>query len=342
VYKGHALPRLRGTMISPNIDEESLRVLGQQWNANVVRWQLVGWKPRGKALDLAAYETWLQGQLQKLDAGLPLCEKYGLMVVVDLHCAPGGSAECGKGLFNDASCQKKFVEVWERLARKYKEAKAVWGYDLLNEPSEGAVDESCADWEELAGRAAKAIRAIDPKRAIIVEPPQGGGPSGLDKFYPIDATNVVYSVHMYLPHAFTHQGVHTKWTKKFRYPGEIDGQMWDKARLEAALAPAIKFQKMYGAHMYIGEFSAIRWAPDNSAYRYLKDLIDIFEAHGWDWSYHAFREWSGWSVEHGPDPKDTKPAAQPTDREKLLLERFAKNKKPVWYKALKSSGGRKS
>jgi len=42
--------------------------------------------------------------------------------------------------------------------------------------------------------------------------------------------------------------------------------------------------------MYIGEFSAIRWAPDGSAYRYLKDLIDVFEAHGWDWSYHAFRE----------------------------------------------------
>ena len=105
-----------------------------------------------------------------------------------------------------------------------------------------------------------------------------------------------------------------------------------KAQLERALQPVVDFQKNYGVHVYIGEFSAIRWAPDNSAYRYLKDLIDIFEAHDWDWTYHAFREWSGWSVEHGPDPKDNKPAAQPTDRQKLLLEWFSKNHKPKWYR----------
>ncbi|MCK7482553.1 MAG: hypothetical protein M0C28_39625 [Candidatus Moduliflexus flocculans] len=64
--------------------------------------------------------------------------------------------------------------------------------------------------------------------------------------------------------------------------------------------------------------------------RYLKDLIEIFEAHGWDWSYHAFREWNGWSVEHGPDRNDNRPAAEPTDRERLLREWFAMNQKPQW------------
>jgi hypothetical protein len=333
IYKGHDLPRLRGTMISPNVDEESLRVLGKEWNANVVRWQLVGWRPKGDQLDLAAYDRWLDGQLQKLDAGLPLCEKYGLMVVVDLHGAPSGGPDSGKNLFSDGSCQRKFIEVWERLARKYKDAKPVWGYDLVNEPTEGCVAEGLDDWQALAERAAKAIRAIDPKTAIIVEPAQGGNPYGLEELQPIDVSNVVYSVHMYLPHAFTHQGVFGNWTKQFRYPGEIDGKMWDKAQLELALKPVVDFQKNYGVHIYIGEFSAIRWAPDNSAYRYLKDLIDIFEAHDWDWTYHAFREWSGWSVEHGPDRKDTKPVAQPTDRQKLLCEWFAKNKKPSWYKS---------
>ena len=138
--------------------------------------------------------------------------------------------------------------------------------------------------------------------------------------------NVVYSVHMYLPHAFTHQGVHGS-GKAYRYPGEIDGKRWDKAQLEAALKPVVEFQRKYGVHIYIGEFSAIRWAPDDSAYRYLKDLIDIFEAHDWDWSYHAFREWDGWSVEHGPDPKDHSRAKTPTDREQLLRSWFAKNLK---------------
>ena len=329
VYKGHDLPRLRGAMISPNIDEEGLRVFGEEWNANVVRWQLVGWRPKGSTLDLDAYQTWLEEQLEKLDAALPLCEKYGLYVVVDLHSKPGGP-EPGKSLFSDAECQERFVENWKMIARKYKDSKVVWAYDLANEPIEGAVVEGVADWQELAELTAKAIREIDPDHAIIVEPPAGGNPYGLTQFNPIDVPNVVYSVHMYLPHAFTHQGVHGKWEKKYTYPGEIQGKMWDKAALEQALKPAIDFQKNYGVHIYIGEFSAIRWAPDNSAYRYLKDLIGIFEQHGWDWTYHAFREWAGWSVEHGPDKDNWQPATEPTDREKLLREWFAKNEKAGW------------
>jgi len=337
VYKGHDLPRLRGAMVSPNVDEESLRLFGKEWTANLVRWQLVRHASQAKAdpRDLNAYDQWLEGELKKLDTALPLCEKYGLYVVVDLHSPPGGRVTSGgyagsdAGLFNNADCQRKFIEVWQQMAKRYKGAKAVWGYDLANEPIENAVEEGLADWQELAEQTAKAIRAIDPDHAIIVEPAQGGGPAGLQEFQPLDMPNVVYSVHMYLPHAFTHQGVHDDWKKQYRYPGEIEGIMWDKPQLEAALQPAIDFQKNYGVHIYIGEFSAIRWAPDNSAYRYLKDLIDIFEEYGWDWSYHAFREWSGWSVEHGSDRNNTAPVTEPTDRQKLLREWFAKNKKPL-------------
>ena len=99
--------------------------------------------------------------------------------------------------------------------------------------------------------------------------------------------------------------------------------------MEAALAPVVEFQRAYGVRIYIGEFSAIRWAPDDSALRYLEDLIAIFEEHGWDWSYHAFREWSGWSVEHGSDRVDNAPAATPTGRQRLLQRWFALNQKPA-------------
>jgi endoglucanase len=285
--------------------------------------------------DMAEYEQWLKGELQKLDASLPLCEKYGLRVVIDLHSPPGGHlsvagyAGSDHGLFTDAACQRKFVEVWQHMARKYKDAKAIWGYDLANEPVESVAGEDLADWQDLAERAAKAIREIDPERAIIVEPAQWGNPQGLRELRPLAVPGVVYSVHMYLPHQFTHQGVGRP-GKALRYPGQIDGVQWDKAQLEAALRPAVEFQRTYGVHIDIGEFSAIRWAPDDSAYRYLKDLIDIFEAHGWDWSYHAFREWQGWSVEHGSDRTINTPASSPTDRQKLLCDWFAKNQKPKW------------
>lgn len=333
VYKGHNLPRLRGAMVRATIDEESLRVFGQEWNANVIRWQLTRSGQIDDHLDLNAYDQWLQNSLRQLDAALPLCEKYGIMVVVDLHSPPGGrkttSGYVGSdaGLFSDATCQRKFVEVWQHIAKRYKNAKAVWGYDLANEPVEDALQDDLADWHELATRAARAIRTIDSERAIIVEPPCWGGPSGFKELLPLDVPNVVYSVHMYVPGSFTHQGVHSQ-GKPVSYPGECEGKYWDKAQLEAALKPVIDFQKAYNVHLYMGEFSAIRWAPDNSAYRYIRDVIEICEAHDWDWTYHAFREWDGWSVEHGPDRADRTPAKTPTDREQLLRSWFAKNRKP--------------
>jgi endoglucanase len=110
----------------------------------------------------------------------------------------------------------------------------------------------------------------------------------------------------------------------------VEGRNWDRAALETALKPAIDFQKKYNVQIYLGEFSAIRWAPDGSAARYLSDVIDICEAYGWDWTYHAFREWSGWSVEHGSAREDNRPAAEPTDRQKVLCSWLAKNKKPAW------------
>ena len=336
VFKGHDVPRLRGAMISPDIDETGLRTFGQEWNANVIRWQLVRHARRGEtSFTLADYDAWLEGELAKLDAALPLCEKYGLLVVVDLHSPPGGtrtvSGYVGSdgGLFTSKAAQEKFIEVWQKMARRYQNSRVVWGYDLANEPIEDEVTESAADWQELAERAARVVRAIDPKHAIIVEPAQGGGPNGLKELQPLDVPGVVYSVHMYLPHAFTHQDVHDRSEKQWVYPGEIAGKRWDKATLEATLQPVVEFQQRYGVHIYIGEFSAIRWAPQGSAYRYLKDLIAIFEAHGWDWTYHAFREWSGWSVEHGEDRANPNPSPTPTEREKLLREWFAKNRKPT-------------
>jgi len=335
-YKGHPLPRLRGAMISPNIDEDGLRTLGRVWNANLIRWQLIHTGRADPIKTPADYDVWLDGELKKLDAAIPLCEKYGIYVVLDLHSPPGGKSTAGgysgsdDRLFTDKACQDKFVEVWQRMARRYRSAKVIWGYDLANEPVEGALAEGCDDWQGLAERAAKAIRAIDPERTIIVEPANWGGPDGLKELQPLDVPNVVYSAHMYVPHAFTHQGVFDDGKKQYVYPGTIEGKLWDKAALEAALKPVVEFQQKNNVHIYLGEFSAIRWAPDGSACRYLKDLIDIFESRGWDWTYHAFREWQGWSAEHGPDKADSKPAAQPTDRERLLREWYAKNEKPRW------------
>jgi len=330
VYTGHSQPRLRGAMISTNVKEADLDTLGGEWGANLVRWQLT-WNgfPHSPADngDLAAYDTWLEGALQHVDELLPVCEKLGIKVVIDIHTAPGGrnaANECQ--LFHEKRFQDNFLKWWGKIASRYNGNKTVWGYDLFNEPVEGEGDlgAGCMDWQELATAAARIVRQHDANHAIIVEPEPWGGPEALDNLQPLPVPGVVYSVHMYVPHLFTHQGVYDIPLGP-HYPGLIDGKPWDKDQLRRVLQPVIKWQHDYGVQIYIGEFSAIRWAPDDSAYRYLKDCIDIFEENGWDWSYHAFREWSGWSVEHTADKNDTAPSKTETVREKLLRDWFQQN-----------------
>jgi endoglucanase len=256
-----------------------------------------------------------------------VCEEVGLKVLVDLHTPPGGRNEASEcRMFHEKRFQERFLDVWDKMARRYRGNKTVWGYDLVNEPVEGVVPDGLMDWHALATEAAKRVRAIDADHAIVIEPAPWGGAEALDWFDPIQVPGVVYSVHMYQPFQFTHQGIYGNPTG-VEYPGKVGGRLWNREELRRAFRPAIDYHRDYGVHIYIGEFSAIRWAPGASACNYLRDVIDICEEQGWDWAYHAFREWDGWSVEHGADPKDHNRVKTPTDREKLLRSWFTKSPK---------------
>ena len=230
-------------------------------------------------------------------------------------------------MFQEKRYQDKLIEVWDRIARRYKSRDVVYAYDLLNEAVEGAVADGLLNWRDLATKAAKAIRSVDPGKPVVFEPSPWGGPDGFDALEPLDLDQVIYSFHMYRPQSFTHQGVYDD-RAGIVYPGRIDGELWDKERLREEMLPAIEFQEAFNVQIYVGEFSVIRWAPGDSGYCYLRDVIDLFEEYGWDWSYHAFREWDGWSVEHGPDRDDRSPTKTPTKRMQLLLGWFGKNQRP--------------
>jgi endoglucanase len=328
-FRGHDLPRLRGVMSPHVFRDEDLRVLGAEWKANVIRWQLTrNWGRAGTDRDLADYDRWLDGRLDELDRALNACLQYGLKVVVDLHSPPGGRyADRDLAIFHERSYQDHWISLWEKIARRYTGHAAIWGYDLVNEPVQNRPSPAgVPDYLGAQLRAAGAIRAIDAQLPIFVEAAEWDSAQGYRELEPVDVPNVIYQVHMYTPHEFTYQGVSGPPTHT-PYPGRIGRTLWDKEQLRRTLQPVREFQLAYNVHIYVGEFSAIRWAP--GAVNYLRDCIDLFEEYGWDWTYHAFREWDGWSVEHGSDPEDHQPAREPTDRKKLLLNWFGKNVKPL-------------
>lgn len=351
--------RLRGVNAHAGLTEKDIKYLSEEWNVNLVRLALnrnikIQDRPNFNPTDMVSYDQWLDGELKKLEEIVPVCEKYGIKVLIALLSAPGSELsqagrQCARGrFFAERKYQKRFLEIWEGLANKYKDSKAIWGYDLLNEPipprqkmeglagSEynvkeadrgGESDEPAIDWTTLQEQTVKMVRSIDPHHAIIVEVDQSFNPANFNNFRPIDDPNIVYSCHMYSPTEVTmpsrsaDPGATTA-----VYPGIIKNKMWDKRELEKVLQPAIDFQKKYDARIYIGEFSCNRWAPENTAYRWLKDCVEIFEKHNFDWTYHAFRESDGWSVEHDEIKKNRAPAPKRTEREKLLRKYFAENK----------------
>jgi len=322
IDKGHVEPGLRGFMISPWPDDATRQAAVstlQSWGANNVRWQLSPADFADKSgLNHPQFDAVVETGLSRLDAALPLLKQAGIRVIVDLH---------NLSLNWDASEQNqtRFVEAWKSIAQRYAADSTVWAYDLANEPFETQLRPGLLVWEQLVEKTGKAIGAIDSSKAIIVEPSPGGGPSAIRNLYPIDLPNVIYSVHMYEPGAFTHQQVLAGYDDTTTYPGTIQGKAWDKAVLAEALAPVFAFQNLTRSPIYIGEFSAVRWAP--GAAQYLTDVMDLFEGYGWDWSYHAFREWDGWDLEC-PSDKSACTGKVMTDRQQAVRTILQKNLAP--------------
>jgi hypothetical protein len=315
---------LRGSMVWPRkpfttADAQDFGKNG--WKGNLVRWQM---RKNPNFPDDADYDAWLQDEISMLDAMLPTLIANNIAVVVDLHHPLGGSSSWAtgdttlpsSGLFKESIYQNKLIETWQILAEHYKGNKAIFGYDLANEPNDrhASAQESdivgfdVYDWWELADRTAQAIRQIDPEIPIIYENSPGGMPCTFWKnLHPLTVRNVIYSIHMYMPYEFTHQGVpgtsHAN-DPVFAYNTSFLNSTW----LNGQLYWVKMFQDKYNARIYVGEFSAVRWAgnvrdpsgssSEASAHGYLRDVINIFESRDWDWSYHAFRENSCFSVEY--------------------------------------------
>jgi hypothetical protein len=126
--------------------------------------------------------------------------------------------------------------------------------------------------------------------------------------------NVIYQVHMYTPGAFTHQGVNGRATG-YVYPDAEQG--WDRAYLENCFRYVKAFERRHRAKIYIGEFSAIAWGE--GAENWLADWIGVMNSNRWDWTYHAFREWNGWSVEHTASAVGVYQASSDNPRKRALL-----------------------
>ena len=320
----------RGVMLPTNLDgikEDDFATLGK-WGANIVRYQIAkDWKKVNGWESNDDYDVYIDHALDILaERVLPWAEKYGQKVVVDLHATPGARNEKEENrMFFEKRYANHFLKTWRKIATRFKGDKRIYGYDLVNEPHQ--TGPAPYSYLHIQWAAAKVIRSVDPDVTIIVAAKGYGHPGGFKSLSPFRMDNIIYQSHCYAPMGFTHQHLRDgERVKVDRYPNPEKG--WDKELIKKELAPVLEFSKKHNAKIYIGEFSAIAWAP--GADQYLRDCIEIFDEYGWDWCYHAFREYKGWSVEHEfkgrVNNRDKLEESEDNPRKRALLEGFKRNK----------------
>ena len=310
------------------------------YGANVVRIGVnVPINANGSTFDMAAVE-W-----EYIERTVAMGRKHGFKVILALVPLPLGEAAVH---WSSPVLKASLVDIWARVAARFKGNRVIAGYDLINEPvtprdsnrpptlgdahkGAGALadvrDQSRDPWREFAVQIIEAIRAQDAGSIVIFEPSPWALPKGFAQLTPLPFSGVVYSFHFYEPHALTHQGLYEH-RAALDYPsGETS-----RASLSSAMEPVRAFARKYSVPIFVGEFSIVRWAPGGSAARYLRDAIALFEAEGWSWAYHSFREYEGWDAELDPSlprsARGSRSANAPAIR--LLVEHgFRNNRRPV-------------
>jgi len=321
--------KYRGVNCQSQYKQKIFIDLKNLYGANLVRWSLTMNKVQIAEVgsDLTKYDVWLNNRLNELDSVLLISRELGIKVVIDLFTVPVGPRDSlGRTVFYNKHFNDHFVKVWQIIAQRYKGNPTVWGYDLINEPVQKKIPDGGMDFIQTQIRASKVIRKIDQKTPIIFEVDNWDSPDRFSSLKPIPISNVIYEVHMYQTSLYTHQGVYNKETN-IVYPGLIRGELYNKNTLRKILQPVRNFELKYHVPVYVGEFSAVRWAP--GAAQYINDCIDIFEEYGWNWTYCTYRGSNFWDVEYENGTLRTekaKKALQDTDRKKVLVKWFSKNK----------------
>ncbi|MFZ6022905.1 MAG: glycoside hydrolase family 5 protein [Bacteroidota bacterium] len=139
-----------------------------------------------------------------MDKVVSWCKKYKLYLLLDMHGAPGGQTgdniDNSYGypfLYTDSGCQQKTIDIWKRIATRYRNESIILGYDLLNEPIAHFFEQDKLNplLEPLYKRIVKAIRQVDKNHLVFLEGAQWA--SKFSMFSKPFDTKLVYSFHKY-------------------------------------------------------------------------------------------------------------------------------------------------
>ena len=222
-----------------------------------------------------------------IDRVVEICARNGLYVILDLHALPGCQNQHWHSnnptnyafFWQHRHFQDRVVNIWEKLAERYKGNATVAGYNLMNEPG----DPDGTRIKPIYDRIVAAVRAIDPDHIIFLD-----GNRYATEFTCFEGAplydNTVYSAHDYKMPGMSYGGP---------YPGTTRGVYFDKSVVEETFLKRTEFMRKTGTPIWIGEFGPVftnEPARDEQKYQLLADQLDIYNAHGASWSMWAYKD----------------------------------------------------
>ena len=221
-----------------------------------------------------------------LDRVIGLCAANGIYTIIDLHALPGYQNQHWHSdnpthkalLWRHKHFQDRTVNLWEKIAGRYRGNPWVAGYNPINEPADPTEELLVPFYRRLYD----AIGAVDPDHIIFLE----GNRYSVDfHMFGEPWPGVVYTNHDYALPGFVDGGP---------YPGVSRGQYVDREVLEETFLKRSQYMLEHDVPIWVGEFGPV-YPPDNPAshpmrLQLLRDQLDIYARHGASWAIWTYKD----------------------------------------------------
>ena len=235
------------------------------------------------------------------------CADRGLNMLIDLHECYGYSFDPLKDMdrrafFYDEALQAQFLDLWRKIAERFKDHADQIAFEPLNEI---VLYDVAQAWNDLAGRYIKLMRSIIPDCRLVI----GGVCYNSVLTVPLldlpTTEGIIYNFHCYEPLIFTHQGAYwvdgmpedfrigyPRTLEEYRQTGgilsaDLGGAVFTEgireigeAFFEDIFAPAIGKAAKDDVPLYCGEYGVIDLADNADKLRWLKDIHAVVNKHG--------------------------------------------------------------
>ena len=277
------------------------------------------WDEKGNKLP----EAW-----ELLTNGIDLALKHHLRVVVDLHIirAHHFNSASNKLLFTSEEAQQGLINLWYQLSDVLKKYSNDYvAYEFMNEP----VADDHEQWNIVVEKVHKALREVEPQRTLVIGSNRWQSYDTIEFLrVPEGDKNIILSFHYYNPMVLTHYGAPWasigKYKGKINYPGimvsqedydaapeEVKGelkqyttQVWNKDKIREDFKDAIASAKKYGLQLFCGEWGVYEPVERELAYRWYKDMLEIFDEFDIAWTTWCYDGDFGFWDQRREDYKD--------------------------------------